>query len=449
MGLVLMISIAIFVINNLAFIRWLSHHDETMGENYGAVKRHHRLDIASVTQPQQPQPQPQQESSPKAKATIAYAVTLTSCGFSVHGAAVLAHSIHLSSIRNFHKSGSYYDYKLLAFVHPEAKHCTETFQKFGYEIQIRDTPFNITDSDSAILRHFMPKTGCCGEKEYLKLYSYLQFDYPIVVQLDLDTLILKPMDHLFDVMLSVGDENDEGQQLERSARDKVSVMHNDPLPPVGSSINAYFTKDYAMVQPGQEHVGVQGGFLIVRPSQAAFDEYIQIVLSGDFTPDGWGGKHGGYYGELQIQGIVPYFYEYKHPGTAVELNRCYYNVMADPPRKEEMYRKGKDDKTVGKCRDGREECQDCRDVPLDEIYSLHFTVCGKPWHCQILPEWPLEGKTKEVCPKYHGEWYRIREDLEKARAKKSEYVKPKGRHMPETFRGFCKREYQRGYIPAQ
>jgi hypothetical protein len=444
MGLVFM-SIVIFVINNLAFIRWLSHHDETMGENYGAVKRH-RVDFASVNQPQT-QPQPQE--SPKAKATIAYAVTLTSCGLSVHGAAVLAHSIHLSSIRNFHKSGSYYDYKLLAFVHPDAKHCTETFQKFGYEIQIRDTPFNITDSDSAILRHFMPKTGCCGEKEYLKLYSYLQFDYPIVVQLDLDSLILKPMDHLFDVMLSEGDENDdEGQKLERSARNKVSVMHNDPLPPLGSSINAYFTRDYGMAQPGQEHVGVQGGFLIVRPSQAAFDEYIQIVLSGDFTPDGWGGKHGGYYGELQIQGIVPYFYDYKHPGTAVELNRCYYNVMADPPRKEEIYRKGKDDNTVGKCRDGREECQDCRDVPLDEIYSLHFTKCGKPWDCQISPEWPLEGKTKEVCPKYHGEWFRIREDFDKARAKKkSEYVPPKGRHMPEIFRGFCKREYQ--YIPAQ
>jgi hypothetical protein len=194
-------------------------------------------------------------------------------------------------------------------------------------------------------------------------------------------------------------------------------------------------------------VGVQGGFLIVRPSQAAFDEYIQIVLSGDFKPDGWGGKYGGFWGDLQIQGIVSYFYDYKHPGTAVELNRCYYNVMADPPRKEEKYRLGKDDNTVGKCHDGREECQDCRDVPLDEIYSLHFTVCYKPWDCQISPE--LEGKTKEVCRKYHGEWYRIREDLEKARAKKSEYVPPKGRHMPEIFRGFCKREYQRGYIPAQ
>ena len=39
-----------------------------------------------------------------------------------------------------------------------------------------------------------------GEKEYLKLYSYLLLDYPVVVHLDLDTLVLKPMDDVFDIM---------------------------------------------------------------------------------------------------------------------------------------------------------------------------------------------------------------------------------------------------------
>jgi hypothetical protein len=56
-------SIVIFVVNNLAFVRWLSHHDETRGETYGAVKRH-LVDFASVTQPQP------QEAPPKAKATV-------------------------------------------------------------------------------------------------------------------------------------------------------------------------------------------------------------------------------------------------------------------------------------------------------------------------------------------------------------------------------------------
>lgn len=69
-------------------------------------------------------------SIPSPKATIAYAVSLTSCGVtsdrhdnirngghssdpSFHeGAAVLKHSIHLSSIRNYHKSGSVFDYEV-------------------------------------------------------------------------------------------------------------------------------------------------------------------------------------------------------------------------------------------------------------------------------------------------------------------------------------------------
>ncbi|KAL7456205.1 hypothetical protein ACHAWC_007732 [Mediolabrus comicus] len=401
------------------------------------------------------------QDQPKVKATIAYAVSLTSCGSTGaqrrnnilngghssdpnlrEGAAVLAHSIHLSSIRNFAQSGSYYDYKLIVFVHPNAQGCTDVFKEFGYEIQIRDTPFNVADIKSPWLQEHIVKSGCCGEKEYLKLYSYVQFDYPIVIHLDLDSLILKPLDHLFDVMLGDRESSDTKEVLD-SSRKKLSVMHDDPLPQSGS-IDAYFTRDYNMINPGKKHVGVQGGFLIVRPSQAAFDEYVQIVLSGDFKQgNGWGGKgYGGYFGAQQIQGICSYFYDYKHPGTGVELNKCYYNVMADPPRQE----KGNG---AGKCRDGREECQDCREVPLEEIYSVHFTLCQKPWKCPVWYGTPE--KTKHICQKFHGEWYRIREDLEKVRAldRQSNYIQPDGKHMPEIFRGFCKSSQERGYIHLQ
>ena len=67
---------------------------------------------------------------PKSRATIAYAVSLTSCGVTTdrhdnikngghssdasfsEGAAVLQHSIHLSSIRNYHQSKSLFDYEV-------------------------------------------------------------------------------------------------------------------------------------------------------------------------------------------------------------------------------------------------------------------------------------------------------------------------------------------------
>ena len=69
-------------------------------------------------------------SIPEPRSTIAYAVSLTSCGITTdrhdnvkngghssdasfsEGAAVLQHSIHLSSIRNYHQSKSLFDYEV-------------------------------------------------------------------------------------------------------------------------------------------------------------------------------------------------------------------------------------------------------------------------------------------------------------------------------------------------
>jgi hypothetical protein len=248
-------------------------------------------------------------------------------------------------------------------------------------------------------------------------------DYPIVVHLDLDSLILRPLDDLFDAMLDGNSENG-----------KIPVMFDENLPDK-NPIDAFFTRDYNMVNPGHKHVGVQGGFLVLRPSMEAFHNYVDVVLEGNFKQgNGWGGKgYGGYFGAQQIQGICSYYYDYLHPGTGVELNRCYYNAMTDAPRQEKS----------GKCRDGREECQDCRDVNVEDVKSVHFTLCSKPWKC---PEWAgMDKKGKKICQAFHGEWFRIREDLEKTR--NEQFVNPGGVQRPEIFRGFCNSGHERGYIP--
>ena len=378
------------------------------------------------------------------KATIAYAVSLTSCGqtsTSSHGsgghssdpnlhegAAVLAHSIHLSSIRN-PDSSSYYDYKLVVFVHTDATQCSDVFSDLGYEVFVRDTPFNVTDIRGTFLREHIVKSGCCGEKEYLKLYAYTLLDYPIVVHLDLDSLILRPLDDLYDAML-LSHRDTTG----KNARSRIPIMFDEPLP-VDRPIDAFFTRDYNMVNPGHKHVGVQGGFLVLRPSMDAFHNYVDVVLEGNFKQgNGWGGKgYGGYFGAQQIQGICSYYYDYLHPGTAVELNRCYYNAMTDAPRQNN-----------GKCRDGREECQDCREVDVADIKSVHFTLCKKPWHC---PEFfGMETKAQNICERLHAEWFRIRDDLDKKLAGR-DYKNPDAKHRPEIFRGYCKSGGGRGYIP--
>ena len=266
------------------------------------------------------------------------------------------------------------------------------------------------------------------------MYAYTLLDYPIVVHLDLDSLVLRPMDDLFLAMLGTGDDD-----VVAGARSRVPVMHDAPLP---SDVRAYFTRDYNMVQPGHRHPGVQGGFLVVRPDLAAFREYVATVLEGKFFQgSGWQGKgYGGYFGAQQIQGICSFYYDYKHPGTGVELNKCYYNAMADAPRHP-------DNK---KCRDGHEQCQDCRDTPLEEIKSVHFTLCSKPWKCPGITVGERDS-AQRICTKFHQEWFRIREDYDRARAAREgmEYKRPQGTFKPEVYRGYCKSNGERGYIPIK
>ena len=323
---------------------------------------------------------------------------------------------------------------MIAFVHPGAASCSHVFRDLGYTVQIRETPFDVADIKETFLREHIGRSGCCGEKEYLKLYAYALADYPIVVHLDLDSLVLQPLDDIFHAMLgdSTGDD-----KVVAEARSHIAVMHDAPLP---ATIDAYFTRDYNMIQPGHKHPGVQGGFVIVKPSMAAFHEYVEIVKEGKFYQgSGWEGKgYGGYFGAQQIQGICSFYYDYKHPGTGVELNKCNYNVMADAPRHPNS----------GKCRDGHAECQDCRDTPLKEIKSVHFTLCAKPWKCPLMTVGTGDS-TQRICAQLHREWFRIREDYDRTAAVRAgtEYERPGGTFKPEVFGGYCKSNGERGYIP--
>ncbi len=193
------------------------------------------------------------------------AVSLTSCkaDFMGDGAAVLKHSVDLSSYPT--NKNSKYLSKMILFVHKDAVECSEPFKKLGYEIQVKDTPINVSEIKGDFLREHVANTGvlfsqvmvnfesivvlyfelnsirnliisisgCCGEKEYLKLYSYTLMEYPIVVHLDLDSLILQPFDDLFDAMLD-------------GKIDALPVMHNKSIP---EDIRAFYTKDYNMIHP--------------------------------------------------------------------------------------------------------------------------------------------------------------------------------------------------------
>jgi hypothetical protein len=168
--------------------------------------------------------------------TIGYAVTISGCGADAitEGAAVLKHSIHLVSSQG--NKGGRYNYKMYAIYHPDAIDCALDLEDLGYTLLKRDTPVAVKDIQGDYLREKIEKNGCCGEKELVKLEAYTLIQHPIVVHLDLDVLILKPMDALFDWMLV------EPQQL-LVHYDTTGIPIMWPKLEVPPKPNAFFTRD--------------------------------------------------------------------------------------------------------------------------------------------------------------------------------------------------------------
>mmetsp|Transcript_12236 Transcript_12236/g.18765 ORF Transcript_12236/g.18765 Transcript_12236/m.18765 type:complete len:466 (-) Transcript_12236:29-1426(-) len=375
---------------------------------------------------------------------IGYAVSMTQCDptkYSYDQAAVLFYSIHRNSIRN-PSSGSKYDYKLYAFVHPDASDCAEGLERIGYEVSIRKSPVDKNEIKGN-LKEYVDQASCCQEKEFLKLYSYTLVEHDVVVHLDLDCLLFQPLDDLYDSMVT-----------ESKARSQLPLQWGNGTKNLPTDIEAFFTRDYNLVDPPrrQPHeIGVQGGFIVVKPNIDIFNQYKEIIIEGHYTVvEGWGGpalKYGGYYGAAQIQGLMSYFFGHIRPGKAVELNRCYYNFMGDAPKSDE-----------GECRTLEKECQDCRKIAFTEIKSIHFTICTKPWWC-LASEYhnrqiasALGGKKPfELCLASLSEWFRFRFLLEKAWSQNSPDYKLNERsrldelnnhtEYPRTF-GYCERPFQ-------
>jgi len=173
------------------------------------------------------------ENTNPAGVTVGFAVTVTGCGTDpiTEGAAVLKHAIHLASVKG--NRGGRYDYKMYAIYHPDGASCAEPLKDLGYELVRRETPVAVKDIQGEFLRTHIESNGCCGEKELVKLEAYSLVEHPIVVHLDLDTLVIKPMDALFDWMLS-----ESGSSHDTS---DVPIMWNDLPKP--SRVNAFFTRD--------------------------------------------------------------------------------------------------------------------------------------------------------------------------------------------------------------
>jgi hypothetical protein len=191
-----------------------------------------------------------------------------------------------------------------------------------------------------------------------------------------------------------------------------------------------------MVSPGRPVKPIQGGFVVLRPDLAVYNEFVSIVRQGDFRDNGgWGGKTGKFWGAMTFQGIMPYYYQVLHPGRALELNWCVYDNMCSPSRD-----KGVDnDEPIGNCYTGQPDCEDCRNRPVEEVVLTHFTVCIKPWTCQLHAPDKIENR---LCRKFHHAWFEARSEMEQSWGRKGWGP---GNFDRDHFFGFCTSFGQKGY----
>ena len=320
------------------------------------------------------------------KAIVAYVWTLTSCNdvqSSTEGLLDAALVLRYSVERISHPhSNSRYGHHMYVLVHPEATGCTRLLEHAGYTVLVKEPPVRASEIRSVHLRETVDQDGCCGSKEFVKLYAYDLAPHEIAVHVDADTAFLRPLDPLFDAML-------ESPHSPTRLQAQQQIVKQYPATPFPTRIEAYITRDYQQVIPGDNATLFQAGFMVVRRNPAALQELREIVLEGNYV-EGWGGTSGwggrGYAGKVGskgMQGLIAYYYDYVRPHAAVELHGCRYNWMGGDVlyRSPPAFHPHRCRDKIGKCRNGREECEDCQDTPLSLIQSVHFTNCRKPWNC--------------------------------------------------------------------
>ena len=175
----------------------------------------------------------------EAIARIGFFISITACGnpLLIDGAAVLKHSIHLASIHS--DNGGKYDYRAHAIYSPDTRDCVAPLAELGYHLVERPVPVKVEEIQGDFLRSRIESNGCCGSKELLKLEAYTFTQYPVVVHMDVDAILLKPLDPLFDTMLGIN------KNINNDSNNPLPNIEKMPWPerPVPSKINAFFTRD--------------------------------------------------------------------------------------------------------------------------------------------------------------------------------------------------------------
>jgi hypothetical protein len=161
-----------------------------------------------------------------------------------------------------------------------------------------------------------------------------------------------------------------------------------------------------------------------------------------------------------MQGLIAYYYDYFKPNNWMELNHCRHNHMGmdvlyrAPPNFWSRHKK------VGQCRNNQDTCEDCMVTPLDQIYSIHYTQCRKPWNCigeakldkSQKMNIPIDNVNLDHCMVLQSVWHSTRRDLEMqlimiSQSSSALDESSRGDYKRDVFHGHCFDNGGDNYVP--
>lgn len=370
-------------------------------------------------------------------------------------ALMLQASVHVNSVRN-PRSGSSYDYEMVALVHRGVESCaggsnrTALLERIGYRVEVVREPIHAGNIMNDYLKHHAPRNngGRAGMREMIRLYAFKMIEYRITVLVESTTFFLHPADAIFDTLLN-------GPRGHEWAESHPNHIVRDTFYPNGTIVTAerlpteldiMFTRDYSSMSQNSWTTGVSLAFVPIRPSITTFRKLVNRYQSTEYDAKyGWDSKgYAHYAGSMQSKGLITYFFSEIEPHRKLELYRCIYNNLADVP-----FIAGKNG-GMNNCRDVKEHkvqpdgsvmpCTDCRIQLVDEIVVINFAICRPPWVCPYIPDTgrvPLLVPTLKMCRHFHKSWFDLRGIIEESVLVESKRVKATGTFHQEIFHGYC------------
>ncbi|EJK60228.1 hypothetical protein THAOC_19464, partial [Thalassiosira oceanica] len=362
-------------------------------------------------------------------------------------AIMLRSLVHASSYRN-PASGSQYDYRAVAIVHPRAKRCrlkdgdeivdrALLLQNLGYEVLVKEAPeFELSGPGAEVLRAKLD-----GDKRadagLAALHAYQLTKYDAVALVDYGTLVLGPVDGAVDLIAGGGNSaatrgrrltqddgegtNDRGRRRLVSMEDTLVGLQsaNEGLqepsaPDEDGLINAVFSWERlpSKSDPAAQVSVINTSFLLLRPSLYAYAKVVGSLGTAPFTEArGWGATGRGVYdGWTSARGFLTYYYDEVENVNKVELSGCSFGsagVQSRAGASALITSGGRADCTAGPSEGFAGPCDEACG-PNPDVRVADLGPCRAPWECSE------DGRAEEggACPEFRRGWFAGRLQME-------------------------------------